>query len=243
MARRAKLPSCAALDIILISSRGPGGASQWSRTLAARTADELASAGHRLRWLCALGQNEEAPKLDSGVELREVSANSVSFRGVESGIGNPDMERLLARELREEPAHVVHAVGFGEGASAALLWIAARMGVRPMVTLRAREFLCHRQTLVDEQGRDCRAWNDVRRCVECCLTAWEDGLTQAQARLGRWLEPLGGWSPYPNRHAFRNRLEMLLGGIDHAEMVLVGSQEDRELLDLAGVSVPIQVLS
>jgi hypothetical protein len=153
------------------------------------------------------------------------------------------LERRLVEELREEPPQVVHALGFGEGAPAPLLWIAERMGVYPVVTLRARELLCHRESLVDEQGRNCTAWNDVRRCVECCLTAFEGGLTAAQARLGRWLEPLGGWSPYPNRHAFRNRLEMLLGGIDHAEMVLVGSQEDRELLDLARVSVPIQVLN
>ncbi len=241
MAQGAKLPSCAAVDIILISSRGCD-PSPWSRQLATRTADELATAGHRVRWLCALGPGEDPPEVRGEVELHSVPATSAAFRKVSGSIEGREMELLLATELRRRPSDVVHAVGFGEGVPAALLWIAERMGASPMVTLCARELLCHRQSLVDEQGRECRAWQDLQRCAECCLTATDGGLTPFSARLGRWLEPLGAWSPFPTRGAFLNRLETLLGGVASAVMVLVGSEEDAQLLALAGISVPVRVL-
>lgn len=229
-----------ALDIILISSRVSGG-SGWSRELTRRTAAELGNAGHRVRWLCPVGAGEEPPSVD-GVEVATARATPARWRLVQSPIEGPAMELLLTAEIRRALPEAVHVIGFGTGASSSLLWIARRMGVAPLVTLRARELLCHRQTLVDEQGRPCRAWADVRRCAECCLTATPHGLTPGQSRLGRWLRPLGGWSPFPNQHAFLNRLEMILGGVDNAETILVEREEDRQLLVQAGISVAIRVV-
>ena len=242
MAWPAKLPSCAAVDIILISSRGCGDMPHWSRGLATRAAVELAAAGNDVRWLCAVTPGEAPPAPGEGVEMVTVPRAPAGFRQVQAGVEDPLMDLRLAQELRRHPADVVHVVGYGEGASVALLWVAGRMGASAVVTLRAPELLCHRRTLVDEQGRACRAWQDVKRCVECCLTATGGGLSPGGSRLGRLLQPMGVWSPYPNRYAFRSRLEMLLAGVANAERILVGSEGDRELLELAHISNPITVL-
>ena len=53
---------------------------------------------------------------------------------------------------------------------------------------------------------------------------------------------MGSWSPYPNRHAFRSRLDSLLAGVASAERILVGSEEDRKLLEKARIPNPTTVL-
>ena len=90
MAQGAKLPSSAAVDIILISSRGCD-QSPWSRQLAMRTANELATAGQRVRWLCALGPGEEPPEVRGEVELHSVPATTVAFRKVSRSLEGGDV--------------------------------------------------------------------------------------------------------------------------------------------------------
>jgi hypothetical protein len=242
MAWPAKLPSCAAVDIILISSRGYGDIPHWSYALAARAAVELAAAGNDVRWLGAVAPGAAPLAPVEGVETVTVHRARVGFRQVRAGPADRLMEVRVAQELRRRPADVVHVVGFGAGTSDVLLWLAERMGASPVVTLRASELLCHRRTLVDEQDRQCRAWADVKRCVECCLTPTGGGLSPGGARLGRLFQLLGPWSPYPNQHAFRSRLETHLAGVASAEHILVGSEADRKLMELAGIPNPTTVL-
>lgn len=222
------------MEVCLLSRRG-GAGGHWSQHLARTAAESLASAGHAVRWLCALTADAALPVVPAGVELVPVRGRVRPFRQVHARLSDVALDVALARTLRARPADIVHDLGFGAPGSAGALWLAERMGATCMATVRAAEVLCHRQTLVDERNRDCRAFADPGRCTACCLTAGSSALSPAGAAAGRALRWLGGRSPLPNPHAFTTRLDVVIAGLGSARLVMVQDAAEAELLTEAGI--------
>jgi hypothetical protein len=223
---------------VCIVSRRFGSQPHWSEAAAAAAAQSLALAGCPVRWLQA---GAAAPSGSTpGVEAVPVPGGIAPFRSVAGRIGGVALDVALTRALRQRPAEIVHDFGYGAPGSANTLWIAARMGARCVATVRAAEVLCHRQTLVDGWGNACREFSDPVRCTACCLLPAGAGLSPAAAALGRAMRALGGFSPFPNPLAFRNRMDILVGGLALAEAVFV--HDDGEAALLAGVGLKQPVL-
>ena len=60
-------------------------------------------------------------------------------------------------------------------------------------------------------------------------------MSTAAAATGRALRWLGGRSPLPNVHAFTTRLDVVIGGLGSARLVLVAEPAEAELLTAAGI--------
>jgi hypothetical protein len=221
------------VDVCLLSRRG-GAGGHWSQQLARVAAEALSASGCRVRWLCALTLDEPLPSAH-GIELLPVRGRVAPFRRVHGRLTDTAMDIALARSLRHRPADIVHDLGLGAPGSASMLWLAERMGATGVATVRAAEVLCHRQTLIDWQQRDCRVFDDPARCTLCCLTASTGALSPAGAMAGRALSWLRGLSPFPNRHAFATRFDVVVGGLGSASLVLVEHATEAELLVAAGV--------
>ena len=184
--------------------------------------------------MCPLVEGEAAPAAE-GIELIPVEDRPPPFRSVLRHISDPALERRFTVLLRETPPDVVHLTAFGGSTPSNLAWIAERLGVPSAVRVDLAEVLCHRGTLVDETGAACTRWSEPDRCVACCGTPYDGGLTGVQAVLARLLRLLGGASPFPNRLGFRNRLDLLVYGLLSARCVLVEDEEARAVLGRAGV--------
>lgn len=202
---------------------------------AAALARGLAERGHRLRWVQPVLAGERPPALPAGVTWLPVESTPPPFRQIEQGLGDVPTETRLSHTIRAALPDVVHVLAFGGVNSAATAWIAERLGVPAVVSLRAADLLCASGTLADERDHDCLHWDSPERCLQCCATSFHGGLTPHQQRWARRLRFLGGWSPYPDAVAFQNRLEVLLGGVASADLVLVSDEAQRELLASAGV--------
>jgi len=222
------------MEVCLLSRRG-GAGDHWSQHLARAAAEALVSAGHAVRWLCALTPDAAMPTAAAPVELVPLRGRMRPFRQVHGRLCDTPLDVALSRTLRARPADIVHDVGFGAPGSAGALWLAQRMGATCLATVRAAEVLCHRQTLVDERQRDCRAFTDPGRCTACCLTPGSSALSPAAAATGRALRWLGGRSPFPNAHAFTTRLDVVIAGLGSASLVLVEDPAEAELLTTAGI--------
>jgi hypothetical protein len=223
------------MDILLISARGAGAEPHWSRAVAADTAAALVAAGHRVRWLCAATATEPQPPAPAGVETTLVRGRRPAFRRVQRRFSDWRADVALARLLRPDPADVVLHIGFGAPGSVTTLWLADRMGARVLAVVNARELLCHRGTLIDAQGAECRKFDDAARCAACCAVPTGGGLTATQARLARLLRPLGGLSPFPSRVQFLNRYELALASLQLAAAVVVAEPWERDMLWSAGL--------
>jgi hypothetical protein len=221
------------VDVCLLSRRG-GSGGHWSQQLARVAAEALSSSGCKVRWLCALTLDEPLPPAP-GIELLPVRGRVPPFRRVHGRLTDTAMDVALAHTLRHRPADVVHDLGLGAPCSASMLWLAERMGATGVATVRAAEVLCHRQTLIDWQQRDCRVFDDPARCTHCCLTASAGALSPAAAMAGRALSWLRGCSPFPNRHAFATRFDVVVSALGSASLVLVEQAAEAELLVTAGV--------
>lgn len=225
----------APMDVLLVTNRGAPGAEHWARPLAARTASVLAAAGHPVRWLAAVHE-DEPPPVQEGAEVLAVAGRTPPFRKVQGRLTDTALDVELTKWLRRRPSQIVHAFGFGAPGSVASLWLGERMGARGVATVRAADVLCHRGTLVFADGETCHVWDDVERCLDCCTTPWERGLAPWQSAAARLLRWLGGLSPMPSRVDFQNRLEIGLGGLGYAQRVLVASEGEAGLLKAAGIS-------
>ncbi|GAB4143726.1 MAG: hypothetical protein Fur0037_11400 [Planctomycetota bacterium] len=202
------------MDVLLVSQRGSAGP-HWSERFALAAARALIAAGARVRWLRAVerGEPRRIEPLD-GADVEEVPGRSAPFRSVMGRISDPAVEEALTRMLRPRPADIVHHFGLGAPGSAIVTWIADRMGSLAVATVMARELLCHRQTLRDGDGADCRSTSDPDRCAACCIRSDSFALTPAQSLAARMLRRVGGLSPFPSANAFRSRADLLLGGLD-----------------------------
>lgn len=203
-----------------------------------RLAMDLAGRGCAVRWVHpAEAEGEDTGKavaMDGLVGLC-VATVVPGFRRVEARLNDPPLEQTLTRSVRSELPDVVHALGYGAGTSINVAWLADRLGVASVVTVKPKEGLCHRGTLINERGERCSEWHRPKRCVECCLTPYEGGLGTFAAACGRLLARLHWISPFPQDIEFENRLELVLAGLMAAERVLVTTVEDARLLAEAGV--------
>ncbi len=222
------------MDVVLVSARSTGPSAHWSRALTAAVATILVGEGLQVRWLCPLAVDEPEPAVPAGARLDVLRARPAPFRAVLARVGDTALDVALARALRPTRRALVAHLGFGAAGSVNTLWLAERMGARPFAVVRAAEVLCHRGTLVDERGAACDRVLDAERCAACCCAASADGLSPQQATLARWLRPLGGWSPFPDRGAFLSRADLVLGSLLLANVV-VGAAQDSERLQRAGL--------
>lgn len=224
------------MDVVLVSGRARGSASHPSRARTRVLAAELAAAGHSVRWVRpAAGAGPVEPV--AGVELLPVDSQAPPFAAVAASAADFATERTLSLAIRRRLPDVVHVLGYGCVTSPQTAWVADRLGVPVVVSVEARELLCHRGTLVDESGADCVEWDDPARCTACCLAPFEGGLTARQAQRARswWWRLLPAWSPYPKPLDFENRSDVLVGGFLAAAVVLVASDVERDLVVRAGV--------
>jgi hypothetical protein len=186
--------------------------------------------------MCAVAAaGVEAPTSD-GVRFVVRPDRAPPFRDVQGRLSDPELERSLFCQLRDEPVDVAHFCGFGGAMSHLAPWLVDRLGVPAIVVADpVAETLCHRLSLVDATGAPCGRWDDANRCRECASAPTPDGLTRGQAFSSRLLRWLGGLSPYPATVDFLNRLDMVVFGLTAARLVLVADEESRALLERAGV--------
>ena len=222
------------MDVLLLSNRGDE-APHWSETWALAAARALVADGAQVRWLRA-ATSAPAPVVPAGVEVHTVVGSHPPFRCVEGRIDDPQVDLALTALLRPRPSEIVHHFGFGAAGSGLSTWFADRLGAHVVVTARADELLCHRQTLVDERGEVCRTLLDADRCATCCRLPVGQGLTRGEARVERLLRWLGGRSPFPHRIGFLNRFDLLAGGLQVCAAVLVSTSLDAELLRQSGMA-------
>ncbi len=222
------------MDVMLVSGRSRRGLRSDSFATVAERAVALVGSGHRVRWLCPLVAGETVPQID-GVEVLGEVASQPRFRAVESGVGDFPVEQRGVRELRVDPPDVIHQCSYGWSSSAMLAWLAARLGVPVIVEVDIADTLCHRGSLVDQYGEPCERFEDPRRCVACCQAPDAAGLSRLQSWGARLLRPLGGLSPFPHPNAFRNRLDLVISGLQQAAVVIAQNVTDADWLQQAGV--------
>lgn len=222
------------MDVVLVSARAAHGSAHWSASSCARVGGELTAKGARVRWLWCASEGATPPAVPPGVELVPVVSPLPPFRAVDARIADASSDQQLARLLRPLRRSCVVHFGLGAVGSATALWLAERMGARPIAVVAAREALCARNTLVDATGSACTVVDDAARCTQCLSSPWEHGLTKGQAKCARALRWLGGHSPFPSRIGVLTRTDLVLGSLVLAE-VLVASESERALLAAAGV--------
>ena len=182
------------------------------------------------------------PAQDQGLNIRRVQSKTPSFTAVEAQLADVSGELALSQELRQDPPDLVHLFGYGNGGSAAMPWLCARLGVPSIVSLDLGEALCHRGTLIDATGQACTRWDDPQRCLDCCLAPAGAGLTQAQARRAKMLRFLGALSPYPSLTAFQNRADIIIGGLLFTQRIMVANEDAASsLIDLGVAEKQIQI--
>jgi hypothetical protein len=229
------------LDLMLVSGRHFN--VEQRRQAVARdrcVATDLAERGCVVRWVYPEGDGHD--EIVDGVSLLPVRTVVPGFSGVEARLDDPPLEQALSRSVRADLPDVVHVLGYGAGTSTSVPWVADRMGVPCVVTLKGKEMLCHRGTLVNEHGKSCSEWNRAERCAECCLTPFAGGLGPAAAAFGRLLARLQWISPFPQEMNFQNRLELVTAGLMTVQRVVVTTIEDVGLLQQAGVKGPVECL-
>src|SRR5690606_26728882 len=143
----------------------------------------------------------------AGVRVAIASTGVPPFAAVTSTITDPQTELLAAVRIRAEFPDVVHVLDFGGTSSINLPWIATSLGAPSLVSLAVARTLCSRETLVHASGEACRTWDDPQRCARCCRS-------------------LGG----PAARHFRNRIEMMLAGLQPARRLILASAAERDLL-------------
>lgn len=222
------------MEVVLVSARTGNGSAHWSLPACAAVGARLAADGARVRWLWAANAGATPPDVPNGVELLPVASPLPPFRAVDRRISDALSDQTLARLLRPlRRAAVVH-FGLGAVGSATTLWLAERMGARPIAVVSSREALCVRNTLVDSAGASCTVHDDDARCTRCVLSPWDHGLSPLQSRCASALRWLGGHSPFPNRIGVLTRTDLVMGSLVLAEVLVATETERAQLVD-AGV--------
>lgn len=194
----------------------------------------LAGAGCRVRWIVPM--SSAAPRALAGVNVVTVRARAPGFKAVSARLLDGLTEASLAREIRRDLPTLVHFLDYGGSVSVNAPWVANRLGAPVVISAAAPATLCHRGTLVHGDGSECADWSDPRRCADCCLLPSPDGLSTASSWLGRFFQGVR-WPlhAYPGSHAFENRLELVAGGLQLADAIVVSSESDRDRLGSLGV--------
>lgn len=204
------------MRVVLVSSPGRGAEPHWSQAAAADLARELCAAGVDVEWFDVTAPAAPAAAAPAGVRLhRYAIMRPTALHRVEAGMHHMALERDLARSLRRDHAPAVVHLGAGAGGSPNVLWLAERMGSRVFAVVRTAEVVCHRGDLVDASGIACERIDEAAACQACCATS----------RLRR-----------PGIDEFRNRWDLLLGGLFAAAAVFVPETDAAERLLALGVA-------
>lgn len=224
------------MDLILVSGRPSSPEDPAGRQRIAPLAEGLVALGHRVRWIRPLRSGEGESEPIDGVQILGVESPVPDFAAISSRLYDVPNERLLVRELREDPPDLVHVDGYGGTSAYLTTWLSERMGI-PVTVLAdpLAPILCHRGTFLDETGDDCDRFDEPTRCLECCTTPFEGGLTEGESWRARHLAWLGPLAPSPVLANFENRLDMMIHGLDSADRVYVYDDEQAEKLKRCGL--------
>jgi hypothetical protein len=223
------------MNVILVSGRYPTSASASDRhDEDAKFAALLASTYCDVRWIVP-GEATSVREL-AGVTVIPVRTRAPGFRGVEARLRDKFTESVLAREVRRDLPAVVHLLDYGGSMSVNVSWVASRLGVPVVVNVRAAPTLCHRGDLVYVDGTECADWADPERCAACCLVPSVRGLSSLSSWFARLLRVVRWpFSTYPTPMAFQNRRELIAGGLQSADAIVVASAVDRDRMELSGL--------
>ncbi|MBL8728503.1 MAG: hypothetical protein JNM25_08740 [Planctomycetes bacterium] len=203
------------MRVVLVSSPGRSPAPHWSHAASAELARELLAGGADVEWFHTAAIAGSPPEPVGAHARGIVAARRVALHRVGAGMHDLGLERALADSLRQRHADAVLHVGLGAGGSPNVPWLADRMGSRVFAVVRSAEVVCQRGDLVDRTGLACTRHDDAATCRVCCTRAW--------------------WGQ-PHADEFRNRWDLLLGGLLSAEAVFVEAAEVVERLAALGVA-------
>lgn len=195
----------------------------------------LARAGCDVRWVVPTPPVEDVPVAD-GARVIPASTTAPGFAKVQGRLLDGATEREVTVTIRAELPDVAHFLDYGGCTSANVNWAAARMGASTVISIRSAKVLCHRGDLIHGDGSLCGTWDDARRCAACCLTPSERGIGGFGSVVGRFLGAIR-WpvNPYPTAVDFLNRTELLLGGLQVADSVVVRSAAEKEQITSVGL--------
>lgn len=201
------------MQVLLISSPGAGPGPHWSHAAASALQTALHAAGAQTHWFAAADATS-APGRGTDEEFTLLEVPRRALHKVTAGTEHSDLEIELTRALRRRPADAVVHLGVGARGSVNVLWLADRMGSAPFAVARASEIVCQRGDLIDDRAQACASFEDADRCRACCAASW---LRRARA------------------DEFRNRLDLLVVGLQVCSAVFVPAEPDAAMLERIGV--------
>lgn len=202
------------MHFVLVSSPGIGRAPHWSDADALALAVELLPSAASIDWLRAALPGSVLPAAPPRVVVHPVDVRPAPVWRVAASRIDAANEFALVRLLRRMPVCAVVHLGIGGGGSPNMLWLAERMGARPIAVARAAEVVCHRGDLVHADGSACRESADPVRCQRCLATSW-------------WRRPA--------TNDIVNRTDLLISSLMAAAAVFVPSSADIEPLVALGI--------
>jgi len=201
------------MRVLLVSSPGAGSGPHWSHTTARELAAALQVGQAQVHWF-AVADADRAPQRPATGEFTFVPLPARALHEVAAGADHTAFDVVLTKELRIRPAAAVVHLGLGARGSGNVAWIADRMGSVTFAVARASEVVCQRGDLIDWTGQPCAIFDDPERCRRCCTASWLH-----RARAG----------------AFRDRLDLLVAGLQVCNAVFVRSEAEVAMLERIGV--------
>jgi hypothetical protein len=201
------------MQVLLISSPGAGRGPHWSHAAASGLQNALLAAGAQVHWFAA-ADAADAPGRPAAGEFTPLVVPRQALHRVTAGTEHVALEVSLTQALRARPADAVVHLGVGARGSVNVLWLADRMGSAAFAVARASEVVCQRGDLIDDSAQACTIFEDADRCRACCSASW----------LAR-----------PRADDFRNRLDLLVAGLQVCTAVFVSTAPEAAMLERIGV--------
>lgn len=194
-------------------------------------AHALTGRGCDVRWVVPQASTAAVSELPTGSSVCAIPVVSQAprFAAVQGRLLDPVSETVLMQAIRAQMPDLVHVLDYGGCTSVNLSWVTSRLGVGCVVSVPADSTVCHRGDLRYRGAEGCDRFGDPERCSACCLAAATGGLSAWQSFLGRILRTLRlPFNPYPLPLKFENRQELLVGGLQCAERVIVIGETERQ---------------
>jgi hypothetical protein len=201
------------MKVLLISSPGAGPGLHWSHAAASALQEALLAAGAQAHWF-AVVDAADAPRRPAVGGFTPLAVPRHALHRVTAGTEHLELEVELTRVLRRNPADAVVHLGVGARGSVNVSWLADRMGSAPFAVARASEVVCQRGDLIDARAQPCSIFEDADRCRACCAASW----------LRR-----------PRSDEFRNRLDLLVVGLQVCSAVFVETEPEAAMLERIGL--------